>query len=123
MSVNNKIGVSIIENGIITSDFSKVLFNEESICIRGGIFSNYRESLPLERISCVLYTSVLPKIRFQLVDGTYTVAMQTTWLSKRKLLAFLMKQGVLCCKKNHPQKNLFRRINTWYQFWYWYPFE
>ncbi len=121
MATNKRIGVSIIHNEKVVSDFSKLILGDEKICIKGGFICRDTHTFPLSMIDRVYYTSILPKIRMELKSGAYTVAMQTSWWSKRKVLAFFKEQGILCCKRTNSQTNLFKRVGMWYDFWYFTP--
>ncbi len=115
---NQKFGVDIIRKGVIYSDFSKVYFNEEQVCIRGGIFYRQSHVIPLSKIACLHYTSIFPKMRLQLTDSSNLPNLQATWFSKKKFIRFLEEQGVSCWKWENRETNLFRRISNWYSFWY-----
>lgn len=121
MATNKRIGVSIVHNELVTSDFSKFIFNPEEICIKGGFICRKTQTIPLPMIDRVYYSSLLPKIRMELKNGSYTATMQTSWWSKRKVLAFFKEQGILCCKRKNYQTNLFKRVGMWYDFWYFTP--
>ncbi len=123
MANNKRIGVSIIHNEKVISDFSKLIFNPDEICVKGGFIYGKTHIIPLSMIDRVYYTSILPKIRMELKNGSYTATMQTFWWSKRKVLAFFKEQGILCCKRTNFQTNLFKRVGMWYNFWYFTPSE
>ena len=121
MASNRRICVSIVHNELVTSDFSKFILGDAEICIKGGFIYRETQTIPLQMIERVYYTSILPKIRMELKNGSYTVTMQTSWWSKRKVLAFFKEQGILCFKRRNYQTNLFKRVGMWYDFWYFTP--
>ena len=118
-----RITVGIIDNGILYSDFSKLILGEQEISLRGGIIYRKNFSIPLKSVDCVAYSSVFPKFRFRLTNGDYTVTIQLFWWSKKTLLTYLKEKGILSEKRKTTQGNLFQRISSWYQFWYFIPLE
>ncbi len=105
----------IIYQGVSSSLNGKIFFEEQGITIDGGLLCDERIRFHYAEIQTVYYSTVLPKLRFQLKghDGLVALGLSLRHTQLRTILKLLREHGTET-QKMYYLKN----IKGWYRFWY-----